>query len=437
MPQGYRLRQGHDHYSATPNTGRISLRSDRAGHEELVRWCINEIDHLLDQDALVSPFIRNFARPIDLASIPTGVTPTYLAINIAALSDELFETAEAIRLVRKAGEESTTLDKTMALGVLAALDQNFAIRTAGVEALIDPRDGGAVGSIAIGKTRISLRAFEIPEIQDIYVEAANVPGGNEESGTPLKRYIDRNDLFSVLFSDFALAYIDGNLYRDDVLIDGGGTFMRYLHADALLNSATSEKGTFSATHQSFDAASVFGVVVESVAKDDRMLICDDLGDEWADFIGINEDARPKTISFYHAKHGQLSLGASPFHVAVSQAMKNLGRMSLVAEAFERKLPKWSSNYNAEGAQTLIPRLVKGDPTTVARTAEDARLSPDTIRRVYIVTSSLSRSQLEQTFAEIVAGAAPEPHFVQLYWLLTSFFSACTEVGAYGYLVCQE
>jgi len=27
--------------------------------------------------------------------------------------------------------------------------------------------------------------------------------------------------------------------------------------------------------------------------------------------------------------------------------------------------------------------------------------------------------------------------VQLYWLLTSYFSACIEVGAYPYVVCQE
>jgi len=29
------------------------------------------------------------------------------------------------------------------------------------------------------------------------------------------------------------------------------------------------------------------------------------------------------------------------------------------------------------------------------------------------------------------------HIVQLYWLLMSFFSACAEVGAYPYVVCQE
>ena len=29
-----------------------------------------------------------------------------------------------------------------------------------------------------------------------------------------------------------------------------------------------------------------------------------------------------------------------------------------------------------------------------------------------------------------------PHFVQLYWILMGFFSACAEIGAIGYVVCQ-
>ena len=64
-------------------------------------------------------------------------------------------------------------------------------------------------------------------------------------------------------------------------------------------------------------------------------------------------------------------------------------------------------------------------------------SPDTIRRVFIVTSSLSLESLRETFTNITTGTAARPHFVQLYWLLMSYFSACTEVGAYPYVICRE
>ncbi len=85
----------------------------------------------------------------------------------------------------------------------------------------------------------------------------------------------------------------------------------------------------------------------------------------------------------------------------------------------------------------MPRIVKGDEATLLAKITDALSSPDSIRRVFIVTSSLSRAQLEQRFTAFRAGEAPEPHFVQLYQLLMSYFSACSEVGAYAYVVCCE
>jgi hypothetical protein len=50
---------------------------------------------------------------------------------------------------------------------------------------------------------------------------------------------------------------------------------------------------------------------------------------------------------------------------------------------------------------------------------------------------LSKSAVKEALAAISRGEAPDPYFVQLYWLLMSFFSACTEVGAFGYVICQE
>lgn len=54
----------------------------------------------------------------------------------------------------------------------------------------------------------------------------------------------------------------------------------------------------------------------------------------------------------------------------------------------------------------------------------------------IVTSSLSRAQVEGVLAAASHGTPPTPHFVQLYWLLMSYFSACIEMGVRGYVVCR-
>jgi hypothetical protein len=186
----------------------------------------------------------------------------------------------------------------------------------------------------------------------------------------------------------------------------------------------------------FDANSTFGVIVNHIA-DGELLVCDDLGDEWADFIGVDDDSQPKTLSFYHAKHDDLTLGASALHVVVSQANKNLGRMNASDDEIAAKRDKWQSFYRNEGQETAIQRIIGATALQFQAKLTNTIQSPDTIRRVFIVTTSLSRAQLEQQFETIRAGNAPSGHFVQLYTLLMSFFSACIEVNANGFVVCRD
>lgn len=436
IAQGYRTRQNDAHVSATPNTGRLSQRSDRVPYKELIAWAEASID-MFDKDSpTLSPFIQAFARPINLESMPASLSPTYIAFGIPQLAESIFETPEEIRLVRGKGDAAVPLNKCETDAILTVLDQNFVVRKARSDlVIIDPRRDLPVGNIRTNKSRISLSKLTIPEINDIYVQ----PTGftlQEKGGIALKRYIDRNDLFTILFNDLAVIYLDGVLYRDNNLTDGQ-SFLSHVQSCAQLNTATDEKGGFVTGQAVFDADSVFGVIVDHIADRRELLVCDDLGDEWADFIGVNDDSQPKTLSFYHAKHGALTLGASALHIAVSQAIKNLGRLSPSDSEIETKLDKWEAPYNNANVETAIPRMSGATRAVLQAKLTNTLLSPDTIRRAFIVTSSLSRGQLEQQFRDIRMGNAPSAHFVQLYWLLMSFFSACTEVNVNGYLICRE
>jgi len=102
-----------------------------------------------------------------------------------------------------------------------------------------------------------------------------------------------------------------------------------------------------------------------------------------------------------------------------------------------KVARWRTTYNNAGQHTAIQRVCRGDADQLEAVLEHVRTAPDAIKRVFIVTSSLSKSAVEEALAGISRGEAPEPHFVQLYWLLMSFFSACAEVGAFGYVICQD
>jgi hypothetical protein len=436
VPRGYRVRQNGDHYTATPSTGRIAMRSDRGNYRELVTWAGAIIDMLTDQTAQPSDFIRTFARPMDLASLPVGTVPTYFSVDSATLSFDLFDTEEPRELVRSATNGVTTLTRVETEDLLRIVDREFTLLDNGGIQIVDAASNDAVGEISIGKTRISLRRFDLPELRGVRIRSVDHVPGEEHLGIPLKRYLDQQDLFTVLFSDVTIVYLEGSLFRDGSLRDGS-RFLSYFRVNDDLNNSTSEKGTLLANQVIFEVGSLFQIIVDSVSASDGNLACDDLGDEWADFIGVNRSAQPQTLSFYHAKHGDAQLGASPLHILVSQAVKNLGRFTSTPEILAAKVRTWGNTYNGDGIETSIPRLVRGDAAAMEQALNAAVASPDTIRRVFIVTSSLSFESLRETFMNISAGTAARPHFVQLYWLLMSYFSACTEVGAYPYVICRE
>ncbi|WP_248309699.1 hypothetical protein [Bosea sp. Tri-44] len=435
IPQGYRVRRPDGSYSATPSTGRISLRSDRADYEAAVEWA-GEIIELLGADAgETSSFIRNFARPIDLSHVKGEVHPTFFAVDTMELADAIFEAEEPVRLVRQVGGAWQQLTKPEVDAIVADLDQTLEIAVDGRD--LNLRDGGnRIGALRIGKTRIALRQLEKPLFTDVMVEDAALGLGADEDRIPLSRFVDEEDMFTVLFNDLSLAYVNGTLFRDDALVGGGKMFLRHLIANPSLGAATSEKGSFANGQAEFSQGSVFRAVVDSVARED-VLICDDLGDEWADFIGVATETTPATISFYHAKHGDRSLSASAFHDAVGQGIKNLGRLNLAGDVMAVKYEGWDTSYRNDGAITAIARYIRGG----ARDEVEVKIgqvvgAPDVVRRVFIVTSSLSRTDVANGFAQAADGHPLRPNFVQLYWILMGFFSACAEIGAVGYVVCQ-
>lgn len=191
--------------------------------------------------------------------------------------------------------------------------------------------------------------MSLAELDDICVEAVNAPA-QVEPGIPLKRYLDHNNLFSILFNDPAVVYVSGTLYKDKSLTDGR-LFLSHIRSCSNLNTVNDEKGGFVAGQIAFAAESAFGVIVNHVADSQELLVCDDLGDEWADFIGLNDESQPKTLSFYHAKHGGLTLGASALHVVFSQANKNLGRMNA---RMKRSPPSWESGNPSIGMKAWKP-----------------------------------------------------------------------------------
>jgi hypothetical protein len=436
-PQSYATRRGGSRFSTTLNTGRISKRADMARYREAIQWACRLIDELNDAHGETAAFLRTFARPVDLRAAGPSLRPRSFTANAAALAEILFEEGSH-RLVRADGGQWLEIQRDGAETILEALDQVLPVRTVrGEWRILEPNGRSRAGKLRLNATRIALRSLDRPVLRDVWVETSEHPVGADPERTSLRNFIDQNNHFLVLFEDASLAYLFGALYRDDAFAAGDETLLRYLQADGRLVQATSEKGVFAAGQTEFSDTSVFRVIVDEIARSDTTLVCDDLSDEWADFIGLNDTGNVPVLSFYHAKQGALSLGASPFHVAVSQAIKNLGRLALPEDRMPTKIDSWRDTYANDGVETDILRVIRGgDTPALLQTFQEARLAPAIVRRVCIVTSSLSRQQVADALEAVRNGDAPKAHFVQLYWLLLSFFSACSEVGAVGGVICQ-
>lgn len=437
-PLGYSFQESGEHFSTTPRTGRISQRADKAGYVDLLNYACDIIDRIHPKPGRPSssPFLAAFSRPMDLIDLTAA--PSQFAVDTAilrqALSDE-----KAIRLIEVNGANLRELQQNEVNQILIDLTAISPISPSASarKKIINPNTGAELGEISLNKSRIALKRLELPSISNIYVESTQFSVGMDGDRIKLKQFIDKEDIFIILFDQPQFAYLDGNLYRDESLTNGGDLFLAYLFGKKELSQVVDEKGKFTTAHIAFDNDSTFGVIPSAIAPDDDVLVCDDLGDEWADFIGLRTDPSAPRITFYHAKHGALSLGASPFHVSVGQAIKNLGNLSLPVAAMSKKYMRWSRSYTNNRVRTNISRTCRGTAAAVQQAVDLCRNAPHTTKRVAIVTSSLSKSAVQQAFNDIAAGAPVDPYFVQLYWLLSSFFAACTEVGAFGCVICQE
>lgn len=318
------------------------------------------------------------------------------------------------------------------------IDHSFPLAGTGKRLSIrNVNDDADLGAIRFNKGRIAFRRLSVPELDDVVIESLGTGLGGDAEACSLTEFVDREDAFTVLFDDMELAYVSGTLFRDPALVGGGSHFLAHLKPHDALEGVTSEKGNYTVGQVQFEDNSVFRRVIDSIADDCDVLVCDDLGDEWADFIGVTNTSSPNSISFYHAKHGDNSLSASSFHEAVGQGLKNLGSMSLPEDSLERKLASWNKRYKNNKVQTSIERIHGGKSVDEVRHAmTDARSSPDLAKRVFIVTSSLSKAAVAQVFEQANEGVAPKPYFVQLYWLLSNFFAGCREMGANGYVMCR-
>jgi hypothetical protein len=185
----------------------------------------------------------------------------------------------------------------------------------------------------------------------------------------------------------------------------------------------------------FDAIDTLGVgtALESHFEGASILVCDDLGNETADFIMVQpaRNGRRKRVVFIHAKASSVRrlCSASDLHDVCAQAQKNLREVSLFGVGLDRKGEKWAEPWNGlPHTQGIVTRRVRLAPRGVSAEEEitSAVRDPSADREVWIIVGNLLR---RTAINQYLRDRNPRGNAVQAAYLLLSTISNTAAAGA--------
>jgi hypothetical protein len=167
----------------------------------------------------------------------------------------------------------------------------------------------------------------------------------------------------------------------------------------------------------------------------EFLVCDDMGTELADFIGL--DLQRRRVIAFHAKAFPVAkpLSASALHEVTSQALKNLGYLQPYFVGEPKNLGRWDSSWNGGQIGVVQRRIRRGNITgpQVWDRIRGALRDPRYNKEVWLVLGQgLSKAALERA----ISSASPPSETVQVIFSLHSLWSSVSAVGARLRLLCS-
>jgi hypothetical protein len=409
------IREAERAWRISPGSGRVAESGPRQNLTDLCSWFAATCDdiHRADQP---NEFLKSFAHPMSLAEIPLDVMPTALQLDPTVIDDLLAAGATLrhgeVELTQVELEQVRQLVRELWLVDLPRSQVDEESNTWRLKSGI-----AEVGRLIVRPTKISVVSDPLFSIRVVHDD------GTSETLTHVFNSGDQP--LRITFSDPSYAYAAGQLFRDHRLIGSRNGLLEVLSGQ-LPQGANVEKAHH---NNEFAADSLFGFVVQHGSTHDDFLVCDDLGAEWADFVGVSNQRRE--VTFYHCKGGHVDVGASGLHEVVSQALKNLGYLSASPAELTNRAAKWRHSWNA----TTVPRLQRGNSVDdFAAAFGVATASPVATRRVVVITSSLSKAAVTEAFQ--LLEQQPQSEAVHVLWLLSSFVDSCRNIGAIPLIVCR-
>ncbi|UCZ53465.1 hypothetical protein LGQ02_01295 [Bacillus shivajii] len=408
-----RINDKDSRISLALNTSKINKLGKKVSIDEYFQWAVSVVDKV-EAFQLRESYLDNFSAPVDNQEELKELEPTsILFLFNDLLADFERGLIEEVRYNFRDKSRKIDLQKYLSefdtLFKVERIENNYIVPNS-----IDNK-------LKLKRNKVSL-SIQSKKLKNITINFFN-------KEVNLQEYINKNQNYIITFSQIEHVYSHKKLFKDSKLLGNLEAFLDVLEPYEALSTITSEKGNNSPDSSSFNSNSLFFFIENTLASNVDYLFCDDLGNEFADFISINDS---KNICYYHAKSGNSRLSASDFQVVLAQALKNIGNMSITSTDLERKIEKW--NENIKDTNISLTRI--GDTAENGGKCFIKTLStPNSIKEVYIVVNFLSKSALESGLNRLKQGRPCQHEIIQILWLLSSFISTCKELGLIVRITC--
>lgn len=417
-----RVSNGRDRQSISCNTSRINNMSEKNDLNMFFSWVV-ETCALIDAFQPKSTYLDNFSTPVSYVAHKDSLQPSTVLVKLDKLKDDR-ERQRIGRIYRvdSSGDEQggVLLDE-----LLRTVEGSFEVVPDGQRYKVQNPTYDDM-EVRMNEKSIKIRSAKLKSIMLDF----------EGEKIDLLAYLNMRNDFIVNFYNVEFVYTMNKLWKDHRLLADLEGFMSVFVDHAELAHVKSEKGSFKKGQTSFDNDSLFGFITGTLSASAEVLICDDLNDEWADFIAIESDG----LAFLHAKYvDSPGLSASNLHDVIGQAQKNLGYLQPDDSILTGKMTKWGRTYNNANQKTSISRLVI--PPKGGQSLQDAYTKclgqPNTKKRVRLVITSISKSTLSDALAKLKAGTpfARKAETIQILWFVSSLIAACQDRGDDLYIHC--
>lgn len=424
-----------------------SARTQRRSVNEYFSW-LQFLAAILDSNDPVSGVFDRFARSVAAPAVKDA-EPMNILFDFYDLLDNAVDTA---------GWHAARCESLRQAETCVDVDSSgkFTLDVA------DKTLNGKITYTVTGNVRPKGRYdIESPEL-DAFIRDSNAPSTEPAS---LVRALNREQAFRVIPSGSDLTYAKRLFYRTGLDIDAiaqgseEGTPLEMLTPSPWLEQVTSEKG--GGTAAKWVAHSVFGgmfaefglsshgahskaqkrplhtldpTLAQEIHTFDT-LVCDDGGQEQADFMCMGES--PRRVVFIHAKVNSSQMSVSAMQIVGRQAMASLAFMARGARLLDRTA-WWQTPWSTDDHQQVPHRLLKSATTDLATTWNEIKRgiqSAQYAKEIWIFAgSTLSKAELVR---QLTRPTGPTPLSLQMVYFLGTLQTSAARANVAMRIFCSS